>query len=118
MLKKLCQTLYVETNFYYARSRDVEKDLMKDNHIVTTCSGFGLGADDYIKKPFGMDELSARVNAHLRREKRIHHSTIQSGNIRFDLSGMKLMVQDEMIFLTKGEYQICEFLVKNKGQVF
>jgi Response regulators consisting of a CheY-like receiver domain and a winged-helix DNA-binding domain len=80
--------------------------------------GFGLGADDYIKKPFGIEELKARVSAHLRRENREHHSTLQFGDIQFDLQGMKLIVKNGGINLTKGEYQICEYLARHRGQVF
>lgn len=43
--------------------------------------GFGLGADDYIKKPFGMEKLKARVRAHLRRESREHRAVLQTGDI-------------------------------------
>lgn len=80
--------------------------------------GFGLGADDYIKKPFGMEELKARVSAHLRRESREHRAVLQSGDFQFDLQGMKLMVRNSNINLTKGEYQICEYLARHRGQVF
>ena len=80
--------------------------------------GFGLGADDSIKKPFGMEELKARVGAHLRREKRVHRVVLQTGDIQFNIQGMELLVKNVNVNLTKGEYQICEFLARHKGQVF
>ncbi|MEG1567873.1 MAG: response regulator, partial [Anaerovoracaceae bacterium] len=52
--------------------------------------GLSLGADDYIKKPFSLSELRARVTAHLRREGRERHQTLILGQIRFDLSGKKI----------------------------
>jgi len=80
--------------------------------------GFEIGADDYIKKPFSLSEIRARVNAHLRREKREYHTRILSDNFKFDVSEKILFLNDEQIKLTKSEYEICEFMVKNKGQVF
>lgn len=80
--------------------------------------GFSIGADDYIKKPFSISELRARVNAHLRREKREYHTRIISDDFKFDISQKILYLNDMKIKLTKSEYEICEFLVKNKGQVF
>ena len=80
--------------------------------------GFSVGADDYIKKPFSITELRARVNAHLRRQVREHHTQIVNGKFRFNLSSRELFYEDELIKLTKSEYRICEFLVQNRGQVF
>lgn len=80
--------------------------------------GLALGGDDYITKPFRMAELRARVNAHLRREGREKHTILHSGEARFDLSAKLLYVHETEVPLTKGEYEICEFLARHKGQVF
>lgn len=80
--------------------------------------GLEIGADDYLIKPFRIPELRARVNAHLRREKREHHHTLLFDNCEFDLDSLIFMVKGNVIPFTKSEYLICEFLAKNKGQVF
>lgn len=80
--------------------------------------GLGVGADDYIKKPFGTSELRARVLAHLRREHREKKQVMRLGNISFDLMGNQLLVLDQPVPLTKGEFGVCLFLARNHGQVF
>lgn len=80
--------------------------------------GLGLGADDYLTKPFRIAELRARVNAHLRREQRERHTSINFDRVKIDLSAMELQVDNMPVPLTKSEYLICEFLARNKGQVF
>ena len=80
--------------------------------------GLGLGADDYLTKPFRMAELRARINAHLRREQRERHTALTFDRIKMDLSAKELRVDNTPVALTKSEYLICEFLARNKGQVF
>lgn len=87
----------------------------EENSLVT---GLSLGADDYICKPFGVMELRARISAHLRREKREHFARLSFENASFNISAKQLIVKDSIIPLTKGEYEICEFLARNQGQVF
>ena len=81
-------------------------------------NGLSLGGDDYICKPFGVMELRARVAAHLRREHREHSVRMVVGHVCFHLSLKQMMIDDKKIPLTKAEYEICEFLAKNRGQVF
>ena len=81
-------------------------------------SGLGYGADDYICKPFGIRSFIARIAAHLRRENRERHIVLVSKGLRFDLSEKIIACGDKQIDLTKSEYEICEYLAKNKGQVF
>ena len=87
----------------------------EENSLV---NGLSLGADDYISKPFGVMELRARINAHLRREHREHSVRMVLGRVCIQISQKKLLVDDKELPLTKAEYEICEFLAKNRGQVF
>ena len=80
--------------------------------------GFGLGADDYIRKPFSIAELCARVNAHLRREVRQPIRTLNRGGVRFDMQAKMAMIGEETLPFTKGEYAICEHMALHSGQVF
>lgn len=80
--------------------------------------GLDIGADDYITKPFRVAELRARVEAHLRREKRNHTQKLAFNGYYFDLSAKCVIVGDSVIKLTKNEYLICEYLAKHRGRVF
>lgn len=99
----------VDCPILFLTAKTMEQDLI---------DGFAFGADDYIKKPFTLSELRARVSAHLRREKREHHQVLTQEEYRFDLSAKELFIDGERIPLTKSEYSICEFLARNKGTVF
>lgn len=82
--------------------------------------GFGTGADDYIVKPFSIDELGARVAAHLRRERRQRNSA----KVRFDdklaidYTERSLYYNGESVSLAKKEFDIIELLSQHTGQVF
>ena len=80
--------------------------------------GLGLGADDYLTKPFRIAELRARVNAHLRRENRERHNTLNFDRIKIDLQEKEIRIDNQTVVFTKSEYLICEYLARNKGQVF
>lgn len=80
--------------------------------------GLGLGADDYITKPFGTAELRARVNAHLRRDTREKKNSFSISGIVFQINAKEVEVQGQKLLLTKSEYEICEFLALHHGQTF
>lgn len=82
--------------------------------------GLRAGGDDYITKPFSLDELTARVEAHLRRENRIRHgsNTRMFGDLFIDYAGRCVYCGEEQILLSKKEFDIIEFLSQNAGQVF
>lgn len=80
--------------------------------------GLGIGGDDYIKKPFTMGELRARVLAHLRREQREKKNYYSVGDCSFAVKSCQLQVRESVVPLTKSQYAICEYLARHRGQVF
>ena len=80
-------------------------------------TGYGLGADDYVRKPFGASELRAKVAAHLRREHRERTHALAFGPLRLDLGARQISVDGAPVALTPTEYEICELLARRPGQV-
>lgn len=82
--------------------------------------GFQAGADDYIIKPFDLDELGARIAAHLRREQRRRNKSAVRffGELAIDYSARTVTAAGEPVSLSKREFDIVELLSLNAGQVF
>ena len=84
----------------------------------------GVGADDYITKPFSPMELLARIKAHLRRanlvqeKKTVEDEQREYGDLKIYPKSYKVVLENKEIELTTKEFQILDFLSKNSGQVF
>jgi two-component system, OmpR family, lantibiotic biosynthesis response regulator NisR/SpaR len=107
----LCKKIrdIVDCPIIFLTAKTMESDIM---------FGLGIGADDYITKPFSVGELKARVNAHIRREQRERHNFLVVSDIKFNLLSKEVFVDNKKIPFTKSEYAICEYLARNHGQVF
>ena len=90
--------------------RDEEKDKVR---------ALDEGADDYVTKPFGMEELLARIRVALRRTSRavIEIPIFQAGNLKIDFASRLVSINDEEIKLTRTEYELLVYLAINTGKV-
>jgi two-component system, OmpR family, alkaline phosphatase synthesis response regulator PhoP len=109
---KLRKELKNDVPIIFLTAKDTENDIL---------TGFSLGADDYISKPFSINELTARVNAVLKRsysDKVENKSILQFNGIDLDTVRKRLIINDERVELTKKEYEILRTLLENQGKVF
>jgi two-component system cell cycle response regulator CtrA len=79
--------------------------------------GFGMGADDYITKPFDQTELVARIQAIVRRAKGFSQPTLSIGPLTLNLGSREVMVDGRNVHLTGKEYAVLELLTLRKGIV-
>ncbi len=112
LCKKMREKSSVPIIILSAKSGDVDKIM-----------GLGLGSDDYITKPFSAAELSARIQAHIRRYKQLTKPEIDShikqfGDLRIDDESFELYLKDIKVNLTAKEFQILNHLANNAGRVF
>lgn len=113
VLKQLRGECNIPILMVTARKDDVDKIL-----------GLGLGADDYITKPFSPSELVARVKAHLTRYERLMsaakpaHDVIEIHGLKIDKQARRVFVDGEEKILTGKEYDLLLFLAENPNRVF
>lgn len=89
-------------------ARDASRDRVK---------GLDLGADDYLIKPFDLEELFARVRALIRRAAGVSRTIIQMGSVRIDIPARQVTLRGESVPLTPREYGLLEFLAMHRGEV-
>jgi two-component system alkaline phosphatase synthesis response regulator PhoP len=109
---KLRKEMKMDVPVIFLTAKDTENDIL---------TGFSLGADDYISKPFSINELTARVKAVLKRsytDKINNKSILQFNGIDLDTVRKRLIINDERVELTKKEYEILRVLLENQGTVF
>ena len=78
---------------------------------------FGVGADDFVSKPYDHVELFARIQAIVRRSKGFSQPTLQCGALQLNLDSREVTVSGKVVHLTGKEYSILELLVLRKGMV-
>lgn len=103
---------YLPVVFLSARQEDYDKIL-----------GFGLGADDYVTKPFSPAELTARIKAHIRRNSAFREpagvvENISGGDLCIDLKGFSVTKRGIRVDMTAREFKVLRFFMENPGRVF
>ena len=116
VIKMLRETSDIPVIFLSARGEDIDK-----------IRGLGLGADDYMQKPFSPGELMARVRAHLTRYERLTSKTGRPGTnnpklairgLEVDRKARRVHVYGEERFLTPKEFDILLFLMENPNHIY
>lgn len=88
------------------------------NELGDRIEGLNLGADDYLAKPFFVEELAARIQALMRRLAGDRQNTLQVGAFKLDRISRQASCSGQTIELTTREFSLLEYLMRSAGQVF
>jgi len=110
LAEKIRKEMALSTPIIFLTARDSENDRI---------TGFNLGADDYLAKPFSVRELMARVKAVLRRSapSRVTMETV-AGSFTVDTENNLILTDGRPLELTRKEYDILSLLIRNEGKIF
>ena len=113
MAEKLRKDLHNATPIIFLTAKDTENDML---------TGFNIGGDDYISKPFSIKEVSARVKAVMKRAGSLDASnkkqTIDVGKMHIDLATKSVSIDEHIIPITKKEFEILNMLAQSPGKIF
>lgn len=87
------------------------------NSLDDRLNGLGLGADDYLVKPFHLSELKARIMAIVRRKNFSGYNVMSFQEIAIDLMGKEVKIDGQLLSLTKKEYDLLIYFIANQGKV-
>jgi DNA-binding response OmpR family regulator len=95
--------------------------LSAKSDVKDIVQGLGLGGDDYMTKPFALEEMTARIQAHLRRQNResapkVRQSTLQIGEIELDPEARTVTRGGATIALSTREFELLSYLMRHAGQ--
>ncbi|MER3433560.1 MAG: DNA-binding response regulator [Leptolyngbya sp. ERB_1_1] len=92
--------------------------LTAKDEVGDRIAGLDAGADDYVVKPFSIEELLARVRAHLRRTQETHDDLLQFEDLTLDRGTREVYRGDRLLELTAKEFELLEYLLSRPRQVF
>lgn len=109
--REVCRTLRqagVDTPILMMTARDEVQDRV---------AGLNTGADDYLGKPFAIEELLARIQALLRRDSARRSETMSFGDLEIDAKSQTAKVAGQPVLLTQREFSLLEALMRNPGRI-
>ena len=113
LAQKIRKELQLNVSIIFLTARNTENDLL---------TGFNIGADDYITKPFSIKEVEARVKAVLKRGTKASAqataTTLQLGELILDLESKRLYIGTKKIDLSRKEFDILYLLGKSPGKIY
>lgn len=92
--------------------------LTAKDDVTDKVAGLDMGADDYMTKPFAIEELLARIRVALNRKKQTaqpQSETLQIGNLVLNIKSHSAFYNNDELILTKKEYELLEYLIRNKN---